>query len=276
MRLRGFLEKDYKIFYIADQETKNYGSHCHGFHKVVLILNGHVDYTIEGRTHQINGKCVLFVKKNQVHNLTVYGDEVYERLVLYLSEGFIGALAGAGLNVDALFDDVSMVEMPEDKDVLVRDILYEFKHMYTQKASTDIYAEDCLLKLLMSRLSQLKTKAAASTFEKNIVYDQRILRSLDYIAENLSGRITVDDLAGKVFLSRYHFMRLFKNETGLSVYQYVIQKRLVLAHDKILAGNDYQKAAGDAGFSDYSIFLKSFVKKYGANPRKYFSEKHFR
>ena len=67
-------------------------------------------------------------------------------------------------------------------------------------------------------------------------YDPKIAQVMSYINENLCGELSVDVLAERVFLSKYHFMRLFKAQTGVTVHTYVRQKRLVNAARLIREG----------------------------------------
>ena len=91
---------------------------------------------------------------------------------------------------------------------------------------------------------------------------------LSYINENFRSELTVDELADKVFLSKYHFMRLFKAQTGSTVYAYVRQKRLMNASRLIREGVPAQKAAAESGFGDYSAFHRAFKESFGTSPGK--------
>ena len=75
-------------------------------------------------------------------------------------------------------------------------------------------------------------------------------------------------LAERVFLSKYHFMRLFKAQTGVTVHTYVRQKRLVNAARLIREGTPAAKAAADSGFTDYSAFHRAFRESFGMSPGK--------
>ena len=71
--------------------------------------------------------------------------------------------------------------------------------------------------------------AAASPSAETPISDAKIQQALSYINENFRSPLTVEQLAERVYLSRYHFMRLFKAQTGTTVYAYVRQKRLMCA-----------------------------------------------
>ena len=73
-------------------------------------------------------------------------------------------------------------------------------------------------------------------------------------------------LAERVYLSRYHFMRLFKAQTGSTVHAYVRQKRLLSAARLIREGVPAGKAAADSGFGDYSAFHRAFRECFGISP----------
>ena len=81
-------------------------------------------------------------------------------------------------------------------------------------------------------------------------YDPKIRETLSYINEHLGEELSVGELAEQVYLSRYHFMRLFKAQTGETVHAYVRQKRLLYAARLIREGVPANRAAADAGFTD--------------------------
>ena len=96
--------------------------------------------------------------------------------------------------------------------------------------------------------------------------DPKIGEVLSYINENLGRELSVDELAEQAYLSRYHFMRLFKAQTGSTVHAYVRQKRLLYAARLIREGESAARAAVESGFSDYSAFHRAFRESFGISP----------
>ena len=64
-------------------------------------------------------------------------------------------------------------------------------------------------------------------------------------------------------------MHRFKDVYGCTVHQYIRQKRLQQAAEQIRLGVPVLKAAGDAGFRDYSVFLRAFRGTFGKSPRQW-------
>ena len=89
---------------------------------------------------------------------------------------------------------------------------------------------------------------------------------LSYINEHLAADLSVEKLCEQVFLSRYHFMRLFKAQTGMTVHAYVRQKRLIQAARLIREGTPAVRAAAESGFADYSAFHRAFREVFGTSP----------
>ena len=116
----------------------------------------------------------------------------------------------------------------------------------------------------LNRIMQRDTSRENTAVE----YNEKISAALSFINENLTGSLSVDELAAMCYLSRYHFMRLFKSQTGCTVHNYIRQKRLVLAARLIREGVGAQSAAAECGFTDYSAFHRAFTKTFGVSPGK--------
>jgi AraC-like DNA-binding protein/GNAT superfamily N-acetyltransferase len=100
-------------------------------------------------------------------------------------------------------------------------------------------------------------------------YWAAVRKTLLYIEENLKAEISLTELAQIAGYSEYHFSRLFKDETGFSVMEYVRRRRLVHALAAMDAGSDMINAAMDYGFDTQGGFIKAFQKIYGCTPGRY-------
>jgi AraC family transcriptional regulator len=91
-------------------------------------------------------------------------------------------------------------------------------------------------------------------------------RATDYIGDNLSGGLSLVDLAAAAGYSPHHFSRLFKETTGLSPHQYVIRQRVERAKDLLLRGHPVGEVARRVGFSDQSHLSRHFRRLHGVTP----------
>lgn len=78
--------------------------------------------------------------------------------------------------------------------------------------------------------------------------------------------VTLTKLSRASFLSESRLSHLFKNQLGISVHQYILWKKTLLAVSKSREGYSLTECAHYAGFSDSSHFNKVFYKMFGVNP----------
>lgn len=93
--------------------------------------------------------------------------------------------------------------------------------------------------------------------------------ALNYLETHFAEPLSVDDLAQKLFISKYHLMREFKQATGQTVHAYLTDCRMQAAARMIRAGMPIQEIAGEVGYPDYSLFYKNFTRFAGISPREY-------
>lgn len=101
-------------------------------------------------------------------------------------------------------------------------------------------------------------------------YSRPVARCMDYIYEHLHQRITLPDLAAQAGLTESYLSALFKKETGRSVSDYVMDKRVEAACN-MLKFSDYSCADIGAilAFSSQSHFIRAFKARTGRTPRAY-------
>ena len=90
---------------------------------------------------------------------------------------------------------------------------------------------------------------------------------MQYLACHLTEPVSIDDLAAKFYISKYHMMRRFRAQTGYTIHAYLTGKRLMLAREKIASGVPMMEAACRSGFGDYSAFSRAYRKQFGQSPR---------
>ena len=90
---------------------------------------------------------------------------------------------------------------------------------------------------------------------------------------NLAEDLSIDELASRFYISKYHMMRRFRAETGYTIHAYLVGKRLALAREQIAAGTPVLQASADCGFGDYSAFCRAYKRRFGMPPSSARSER---
>jgi AraC family transcriptional regulator len=98
----------------------------------------------------------------------------------------------------------------------------------------------------------------------------RIHAALARIEQGASEELRLEELAGVAGLSPYHFLRVFKRETGLTPHRYLLRTRvrhaLALLRDTRRPVTDI---AFDVGFGDLSNFINTFRREVGCSPLRF-------
>ncbi len=82
-------------------------------------------------------------------------------------------------------------------------------------------------------------------------------------------KLSIEEMARNAFISKYHFIRSFQAEVGLTPHQFQIQNRIRKAQRLIHKGNTITEVALTTGFCDQSHFIKQFKKYVGLSPLAY-------
>jgi AraC-like DNA-binding protein len=91
----------------------------------------------------------------------------------------------------------------------------------------------------------------------------------DFIRQNCTRLVTLDELARVSGLSRFHLVRIFAKEFGLPPHAYQIYIQIERAKALLDAGMLPAVVAAETGFSDQSHFTRHFKKLNGITPRAY-------
>lgn len=94
-------------------------------------------------------------------------------------------------------------------------------------------------------------------------------RALECMRDNLTMRLTLDELAVAAGLSKYHFVRQFRQQIGIAPLQYHMQLRLLAARNLLRHQHSVLDIAHRLGFYDQSHFINSFRKMMGITPHHY-------
>ena len=262
----GYLLEHYHYFHLRDTAGQERDFHFHEFDKVVLLIQGKVDYAVEDSLYTLRPWTVLLVKHHAIHRADIDRSLPYERIILYLDRQYFDRCLPEARLMDCfeLADRTGQYLLVPDE--AERQTLADIIAAYERAASEEGYSAQAMRDtLVMQMLIQIGRMGSAGA-EGERQYDPKIRRTLSYINENLSRELTVDSLAEQVYLSRYHFMRLFKAQTGSTVHAYIRQKRLLTAARLIREGVPANRAAADSGFTDYSAFHRAFKASFGVSP----------
>lgn len=268
---KGYLNSEFRLFHLTDQETQEVDYHYHDFDKITIFIKGSVTYTIEGKSYELRPYDIVLVRHGDIHRLTVDNSKVYERIIVYISPNFMNAYKTDSYDLSCCFqkalqEESNVLRIPSlEKSSLFRSIT-----RLEQSFADDGYAADLYRQVLFLEFMVHLNRAARKNRLEFIDTDNcnaKIVDILRYINDHLTADLGIDTLAGKFYISKYYMMRRFKQETGYTLGQYISQKRLLFAKELISSGIPASQVCFDCGFRDYSTFSRAYRKAFGKSVR---------
>ncbi|WP_043530244.1 AraC family transcriptional regulator [Litchfieldella xinjiangensis] len=235
-----------------DNMTKH---HDHDFHQIVIGLSGHAELEIEGLGGRIAPLSGCIVPANHVHYYEGIGEN--RQLILDLP-GDGPCLTGANHELARLFDAPRFFELDAPLRSYLDFLTQELGQGGQYERQGDLLAATFLSCLYARLHPDLATRGP-----------RRLnLQTLDrYIQRNLAERITVKHLAEQACLSEAHFSERFRQQTGLSPYQYLLRQRLgAVRHLLTSTRLPLSEIAAHTGFANQSALSHAFRRTYGHPP----------
>lgn len=269
---RGYLTDDFRIFHLVTRERREFDYHYHDFDKVLLFLKGNVTYCVEGMNYELKPYDIVLVRSGQVHRPVVRDDSVYERIVIYISRQFMEQYRSDTYDLSECFDRAMQEKTSVFRtESLEKSRLYRITKELEESFAQEEFAGELHRKVLFLELMIQLNRAVLHgdvQYLGNSQSGTRIREIITYLNTHLTEDISIDGVAEKMFMSRYHVMHLFKRETGDTIGNYVTNKRLIRARRLIEEGRTVMDACFESGFTSYSNFARAYKKNYGESATK--------
>ncbi|TCS39767.1 AraC family transcriptional regulator [Reinekea marinisedimentorum] len=216
--------------------------HSHPFHQLVLPLRGVISIEVEDFTGKVTpGECVV-VKRQEMHHFAA--DAAAKFVVADLNE-----LPDQMTSSDCI---VFAISSP----------LFQYLAFIEEQLKFQINPN--IENLMFQTFYQLLS-------EQQLVkkLEPRIRKVLAFMEDNLAEELSIEALAGIACLSATQFKKLFKQQSGQTVTEYLTKRRMEKAQ-ALLLHTDYpiQAVAEAVGYSDLSAFSRRFSRYFGLPPSK--------
>lgn len=147
-------------------------------------------------------------------------------------------------------------------------LFYKMFSSFEAETQNKLFKENSLIEFLEYLLinhSSLKKQE----IKQQSLNEKELFLGLDYINENISNKqLNLDEISLNAGYSKYHFLREFKKNFGVTPNEYVQIKRVSKARELLKKDFSLSSIAYESGFSDQSYMIKVFKKYTGYTPSK--------
>ena len=267
------VSKDFELFYYENRTPLTVDLHTHDYYEFYFFLEGNVQMQIGNDFYPVRFGDIMLIPP-QVPHRTIINTQAapYRRFVFWISQEYCNHLLQSSPDYAYIMQYVGTAKQYVFHTDLISfnsvqsKILRLLEEMRSQKFGKEAQISICVNDLILhlNRLAhELNTPG-----KKN--YDRVLYRQLmEYIEEHVEEDLSLEKIASEFFVSKYHIAHVFKDNTGLSIHQFITKKRLDLCRDAIQSKMSITEAYQMFGFGDYSSFYRAFKKEYGISPKDF-------
>lgn len=215
-----------------------------GYHEITLCLSGKLVYTIKGCRYEVNAGDIIYLppktqrlraasKQSATYvSINFYSVEDAPLLPVFHFKKYVNKTL---ISMIEILDQTVPRKNHEKFLTLVEFILLEIRDQYN-----------------------------------NSIENPHVAKIKDYIINHLNEKITIDEIASYVFLSKIYCENLFKKHTGKTIINYINELKINNACSLLLQSDIPLKHIADSlGFYDYNYFSRIFKTLVGVSPQKY-------
>jgi len=231
-----------------------------------VFLKGRGVCFVDGESYIIEAGDMVLIGPECMRSFRVEQTGEHERLSVYLSADAFLPLLEYDLQLDKMFY-AGGVHRLSDHPRIWEQVLFIRDTAAACDAARQAEVHLAVLQLLV-RLSDVTKRTTAAEPPCGSLQVREICR---YIADNLGEKLDHASIKAALSVSRYQLTQIFPRYTGMTLTEYILQKRILRATELVRQGFSLTEAAAEVGFSTYSHFYKEFRRIRGVSPGKYFS-----
>jgi AraC-like DNA-binding protein len=266
--------KSWKSEQFCNTRLSSYTLHHHSFprhfheHYVIeLVVDGADKFYCNRGTYTASAGELVFINPGEVHTGSTVEGSVLSYYSIAPEENELNRIASLlekNLSHEFYFSHAH-IKHP----LLANKILLLFRALESSPFE-NLQFDELFLDLMNTLLSDVNNKDESP---KTNSKDKRVEQLIDLMYASMTEPISLQQMAKYVNISPYHLIRLFKAQTGLSPYEYLVILRIEFAKQLLKKGHHVKDAAWDAGFYDTSHFNRLFRKFSGVTPKFFRSSK---
>lgn len=242
-------------------DPANFARHCHNDYELLYVVRGEGEYIVEGAEYPLRPNTLILIRPLEFHYFRPDGNHVYERYVINFAKG---ALVDGATELPLLDESREGYGVYLSSDAVTPNIGAALEQM---RAMLDRCPQSLRGTVLRVELTRVMLLISELNYDIPDIREKSLIAQvIDYINRKISDELTLDLIASRFYISKYYLCHAFREHTGVSVFQYISNKRVSMAEQLLARGEKAADAAFHVGFRDYSSFYRAYCKRIGHPP----------
>jgi len=265
--------EEYSSNKISIIKVKNAFSAPNSFTMFKFILPLTKDYPLElvdKNYYQLKKNHLFPLNPGQLHCSETYGEPIIEIkpfLAIFIDKNFMQMMSKKLFNHrEVIFDNIN-----NSITVDFRNILNKFiEEINNKPVGYELMIENLDKQIAISLLRDLDNNLNKKFLNTDQSDKKSINKAIYFINNNYDKELSLEEVAATANYSPYHFIRVFKEETGKTPFQYLLDIKIDKAKEKLYNSNKtISDICYECGFNNRSHFSFIFKRKTGNSPSEY-------
>ncbi|HJR32827.1 MAG TPA: AraC family transcriptional regulator [Pseudomonas sp.] len=247
---------------IADGREVCYSRHAHEHFSIGAITAGRSTYIHEQSQFEVAAGTVVLMNPGDVHACNPIDDQPWSYLMLYVETPWLTDLQHQlGFSQDSAFRRFSITH---NRDL---ELFTGLKNLYEVLVDQqqDVLCKHSAAVEFFTEVQQRLNPVDQPLREANF----KLERAADYIRDNCTQTLKLEDICEAAQLSPSYLIRAFKQHYGMTPHAFLINRRIQFARDRLRSGRLIADVALEAGFADQAHFQRAFKQHLAATPGQY-------
>jgi YesN/AraC family two-component response regulator len=246
--------------------------HLHNTFELYLFLSGEAHCLIEQSIYHLEKGTLLMFTNQEVHKTANFSSKTYDRILINFHPKVVESFSTEHTDLLACFlnrkngQNNALMLSKTQLDIYLTLATKLIDSTHSMEYGNDVLSLTYLLQILIFLNKIYK--------QEEILLEQyplsgKLQEVVNFIDKHLTQDLSLDKLGSHFSLDKSYLGRLFKKETGSTLYNFIVLKRIALAKQHLAEGKNVTETCTLSGFNDYSNFIRTFKQVTGYSPTQY-------
>ncbi|MCC8128156.1 MAG: AraC family transcriptional regulator [Clostridiales bacterium] len=266
---------EYEIYNYSDATLPKVFPHRHDYYEIYFCHCDELEYVIGKQVYHLNKGDLILLPPGFMHypsKINAKEENQYARMVLWCATDFFEKFVALDPDLDYMWKSVI-----RNSSYQIRPSAVTSRNLHNLCIQLlDIGREKGFLSRAMEMAALLelfiminRTAHNAGNFERYTTATDLFNNIIYYIHIHLAEELSLAELSARFYVSKGYISRIFRENMGISVHQYILALRLTGCQAALKKGIPISEAAEWYGFRDYSSFYRAFKGAFEISPKEY-------